>query len=408
MQLVERHVIRPNHKYYAEADSLSFLAKNLYNCALYIYRQNYFKGVGTNAIEVYHNLKNSVDYKALPAKISQNILGLVLKNWNSYISAKNAYYSDPSKFKGEPKIPRYKGSRAKQREDGRYVVIYNNQAVSKKSLKKHIAHPSGTNIYLSTKAKSIDEIRIVPRTGCYVIEVVYSQQESVMLSKTRVAAIDLGLNNLGTVTYNVPSLKSKIYDGRAVKSVNQYANKKNAQLRSLLPNNQYSSKRLERLWLKRNLQVEYYLHTTSRAIINDLVLNNIGLLVVGWNKDFKDSINLGRVTNQKFVAIPHKKLIEQLQYKGKLAGISVVLVNESYTSKCSALDQEPLEKQECYLGKRIKRGLFRTRSGVKINADVNGSLNIGRKVIGNEFISHPIGDAVVHPIRVKAYKRRLK
>ncbi|WP_013322829.1 RNA-guided endonuclease InsQ/TnpB family protein [Gloeothece verrucosa] len=401
MQLVERHIIKPGHKYYHEADRLCFLAKNLYNCANYIYRQNFFRGVGTNAIEVYHQLKTCPDYQALPAKVAQNVLRLVLKNWISYYQALKAYEITPEKFLGKPKIPRYRGTISLNREDGRYVVGYNHQAISKKFFKKKIAHPSGTNIYLPTKASSIDEIRIVPRTGCYVIEVVYPVEEGSQPAKCknpqRIAAIDLGLNNLATMTYNVPGLKPVIYDGRAIKSANQYANKKNAQLRSLLPSNQYRSKRLDALWLKRNLKVEYYLHTTSRAIINDLVANQIGVLVIGWNQGFKDSINLGRVSNQKFVSIPHKKLIEQLQYKGSLLGIEVVLTEEAYTSKCSALDNEPIKKHSIYKGKRVHRGLFRTATGKKINADINGSLNIGRlyeQVVGNGHRPHPIEEPV--------------
>jgi len=408
MQLVERHVIKTNHKYFRECDKLCLLSKNLYNAANYIYRQNFFKGVSTNAIEVYHQLKTTEDYKALPSKVAQNTLRLVLRNWTSYIAAKKAYDKTPSKFKGKPKIPHYKGDRTKNREDGRYVIGYNNQAISKKLLKKKIANPSGTNIYLPTKAEKVDEIRIIPKTGCYVVEIVYSKLEvETILPLNRIASCDLGLNNLATLTYNVPRIKPKIYDGRAIKAANQYANKKNAIYRAKLPKNQGSSKRLNKLWLKRNLKVDYYLHNTSRAIINELVKNNIGLLVIGWNEGFKDLINIGRVNNQKFVSIPHKRLIEQLQYKGKLAGVEVVLINEAYTSKCSALDNEPIKKHSNYLGKRVKRGLFRTAKGLKINADINGSLNILslylQEVAGNTQV-HPVEGVVVHPVRVKPYK----
>lgn len=407
MQLVERHVIKPNHQYFRECDNLCLLSKNLYNLANYIYRQNFFKGVPTNAIEIYHQLKTTQDYKAMPAKVSQNTLWLVLRNWTSYYQAKKAFEQNPNKFKGEPKIPHYKGDRNKNREDGRYLVGYNSQAISKKLLKTQIAHPSGTEIYLPTKITLVDEIRIVPKIDYYLIEVVYRKQECESLPKLLVAAIDLGLNNLCTVTYNLPSQRPVIYDGRAIKSTNQYANKKNAKLRAQLPKNQQTSKRLKKLWMERNQKVDYYLHTTSRAIINDLVQKNIGVLVIGWNEGFKDGINLGKVNNQKFVSIPHKRLIQQLEYKGRLSGIKVVLINEAYTSKCSALDNEPIQKLAKYMGKRLKRGLFQTANGIKINADINGSLNIGRlyqQVIGNAALAHPIEGVVVHPARVKAYK----
>ena len=141
MQLVERHVIKPNHRFYREADRRSCLCKNLYKSANYIYRQNFFAPQQTHALAVYHALKTSPDYKALPAKIAKSTLGLVLKAWTSYYLVVRNYQEDPTKFKGAPQIPHYQGSRARKREDGRYLVIFNCQAVSKRALKKDMLAP---------------------------------------------------------------------------------------------------------------------------------------------------------------------------------------------------------------------------------------------------------------------------
>ena len=404
MQLVERHVIKPNHRFYREADRLSWLCKNLYNSANYIYRQNFFATQQTNALAVYHALKTSPDYKALPAKVAQSTLGLVLKAWTSYYLVVRNYQEDPTKFKAAPKIPHYKGSRDRKREDGRYVVVFNCQAVSKRALKKGYARPSGTNIWLPSKVTSILEIRIVPKVGCYVVEVVYEKLEQPLQVNQRVAAIDLGLNNLATLTYNVPGLVPTIFDGRAVKSTNQYCNQVSSVLKSLLPADQKNSKKLAKLWPKRNCKVDYYLHTTSSAIIKELVNHQIGLLAIGWNQDFNDGIKTAKVKNQNFACIPHRRFLQMLQYKGQIAGIKVVLVEESYTSKCSALDWEPIQQHSDYIGCRVKRGLFRTKTGRFINADINGSLNIGRKAVGDGFIPNSIEGFVVNPVRLKAYK----
>ena len=404
MQLVERHVIKPNHRFYREADRLSWLCKNLYNSANYIYRQNFFATQQTNAVAVYHALKKIPDYKALPAKVAQSTLGLVLKAWTSYYLVVRNYQEDPTKFKAAPKIPHYKGSRDRKREEGRYVVVFNCQAVSKRALKKGYARPSGTNIWLPSKVTSILEIRIVPKVGCYVVEVVYEKLEQPLQVNQRVAAIDLGLNNLATLTYNVPGLVPTIFDGRAVKSTNQYCNQVSSVLKSLLPAGKKNSKKLANLWHKRNCKVDYYLHTTSSAIIKELVNHQIGLLAIGWNRDFKDGIKTAKVNNQNFACIPHRRLVQMLQYKGQIAGIKVVLVEESYTSKCSALDWEPIQQHSDYIGSRVKRGLFRTKTGRFINADVNGSLNIGRKAVGDGFIPNSIEGFVVNPVRLKAYK----
>ncbi|MEG4351258.1 transposase [Microcoleus sp. LAD1_D3] len=405
MQLVERHVIKPDHRFYREADRRSWLCKNLYNSPNYIYSQNFFASQQTNALAVYHALKTSRDYKAMPAKVAQSRLGLVLKAWTSYYLAGRNYQEDTTRFKTAPKIPHYnKGSRERKREDGRYVLVFNCQAVSKRALKKGYARPSGTNIGLASKVTSILEIRIVPKVGGYVVEVLYEKLEQPLQVNQRVVAIDLGLNNRATLTYNVPGLVPTIYDGRAVKSTNQYCNQVSAALKSLLPAAQKTSKKIAKLWHKRNCKVDYYLHTTSSAIIKELVNHQIGLLVIGGNQDFKDGINTGKVNNQNFACISHRRFLEMLQYKGQLAGIQVVLVEESYTSQGSALDWEPIQQHSDYSGSRVKRGLFRTKTGRFIKANVNGSLNSDPKAVEDGFIPHSREGFVVNPVRLKAYK----
>lgn len=398
MELVERHIIKPNHRFYREADRLSLLCKNLYNSANYIYRKKIFASQQTNALAVDHALKTSPDYKALPEKLAQSTIGLVIKAWTSYYLGVRNYQEDTTKFKTAPQIPHYQGSRDRKREDGRYVLVFNCQAVSKKALKKGYARPSGTNIWLPSKVTSILEIRIVPKISCYVVEVLSEKLEQPLQVNQIVAAIDLGLNNLATLTYNIPGLVPTIYKGRGVKSRNQYCNQVSSALKLLLPVAEKNSKKLAKLWHKHNCKVDYYLHTTSSAIIKELVNHQIGLLAIGWNDDFKDGINTGKVNNQNYPCIPHRRFVQMLQYKGQLAGIQVLLVEESYTSQCSALDWEPIQQHSDYIGSRIKRELFRTKTGRFINADVNGYLNIGPKAVGDWFIPNSIEGFVVNPV----------
>ena len=217
-----------------------------------------------------------------------------------------------------------------------------------------------------------------------------------------------GLDNLACVTSNVSEFQPTLVCGKALKSCNQKYNKTLAKLKSALPTNQKTSTSIQGLTLKRNCKVDYYLHTASRYIINKLLAHQINLLVIGQNQGWKQNINIGERNNQSFVNIPHSKLIEQLIYKANLVGIKVVTTNESYTSKCSFLDLEPVQKQKTYLGKRVKRGLFRAKSGYLYGSDINGSLNIGRKVVGEvAFSENPIERFVVNPVRVKAYKASL-
>ena len=121
----------------------------------------------------------------------------------------------------------------------------------------------------------------------------------------------------------------------------------------------------------------------------------------------KTNINIGGKNNQNFVSLPHTQLVNLIEYKGKRAGIEVVKTEESYTSKCSALDLEPICKHEEYVGRRTKRGLFRTKSGLKINADQNGATNILRKVIGNDFVVGFNKRAVIAPVKMQCFEQKL-
>ena len=202
-----------------------------------------------------------------------------------------------------------------------------------------------------------------------------------------------------------------IVNGRVLKSVNQFYNKEKAKLQSFI-GDKGTSKKIIKLTNKRNKKVSDYLHKSSRYIVNECLKNNIGTIIIGKNENWKQDINIGSKNNQSFVNIPHSTFIKMIEYKAKLVGISLILTNESYTSKCSFIDNESLVKQSNYLGKRVKRGLFKSADGIKINADVNGSFNIARKVIPNVDINNliltkGIEGIVVFPVRVNPYKLKV-
>lgn len=400
MQLVERHVINKNHKHYSELDNLCFLSKNLYNAANYIVRQEFItnsKYINCNSLQ--KTMKNQVDYKALPAKVSQQVLKLLDKNWKSFFEATKSYQKDPSKFLGKPKLPKYK-----DKINGRNILVYTIQAISKRSLlTKQIVKPSQTNIEIKSSIchNDVCQVRIVPKLNHYVVEVVYKTPISdLRLDKNRIAGIDLGVNNLATVTSN--GFSPLVINGKPLKSINQFFNKKKAEIQSHLSN--HSSNKLRKVCSKRNFKVDNYLHKASRVVINHLVANNVGTLVIGKNDNWKQECNIGKKNNQNFVQIPHDRFIHQLKYKAELVGISVVITEESYTSKASFLDLDTIPTykkgtKHTFSGKRIQRGMYRSRSGRLINADVNGAYNIIRKAIPNAF-SNGIEGVVVHPVRL--------
>ena len=393
MYLVERHIIKTNNPLYKELDNVCFLSKNLYNKALYLVRQHYFN---TKEHLNYYKLSKllvdtkDVDYYALNTKVSKGTLLLLDRNFKSFFSLlkkkKNKDYDKPIR------IPRYLD------KQGKYVTIFEKQAISKRFLKKGLIKLANISNVIKTKVTidNIVEVRVVPRNNHHIVEVAYKVEEKQLLPDNgRYAAIDLGLNNLATVCSNVE--KPFIINGRPLKSINQRWNKHKAKLQSCLTKDSKSSKQLTLVTEKRNNRVKDYLHKSSRKIVNFLVSNRISTLVIGYNEEWKQNINIGSVNNQSFVTIPFLTFVHQLEYKCKLEGINVILTEESYTSKCSFLDNEPLGKHENYKGKRITRGLFKSSTNKLINADLNGSLNILRKVFG-EF-QYSIG-ACCTPVRI--------
>jgi putative transposase len=231
--------------------------------------------------------------------------------------------------------------------------------------------------------------------------VVYEHQIQINneIKKENFLSLDLGLNNLVTSINNV-GLTPFIINGRVLKSVNQVFNKSKAELMSYI-GNKGTSNRIKQVTFYRNNFIENKMHKISRFIINYCIENKIGSIVVGKNKGWKDGINIGNKNNQNFVNIPHAKLIEKICYKAKMVGIEVTETEESYTSKIDHLAFEEMCKQENYLGKRLKRGLFQSSIGKLINADVNGAIGIARKVFGDSVLRQIIDSGLAYnPIKI--------
>lgn len=259
---------------------------------------------------------------------------------------------------------------------------------------------------------SLAQVRIVPKRGFYVVEVVYeSEPTQTAVDPALCAGIDIGMNNLAALTSNKPGFVPIIVNGRGIKSTNQCYNKRKAQLQKSFGKTGMTPC-MERMTNKRNRHIDHDLHTASRWIVDLLVSEGIGTLVIGKNDGWKQEAHLGKRTNQHFVQIPHTRFIQMLAYKAEAVGIRVLLTEESSTSKASFLDRDPLPKwkngkkeDENFSGKRIKRGLYRAKDGTLINADINGASNILRKVVPNAFEPKGIEDGVghspvVHPVRI--------
>ena len=418
MQLVEQHVIGKHDLRYAIIDEAAFRSKNLYNAALYEIRQSFIhEGKYLNYNEIQRRMQSHEAYKALPAKVSQQILMVLDRNWKSFFEALQAYNEDPSKFLGRPKLPKYK-----HKTEGRNILVYTIQALSKRGLKRGLIQPSMLPIEVQTKQKDIDQVRIVPRKGFYVVEVVYEKDvKQADVNPAYYAGIDIGMYNLVALTSNKPGFQSVVVNGRPVKSVNQFYNKRKADLQKQLGHTGTTA-RMERMTNKRNRRIDQYMHTASKQIIDLLVKEGIGVLCIGKNDAWKQEANMGKRTNQNFVQIPHARFIAMLTYKAELVGVTVKVTEESYTSKASLLDLDPLpvrkngdDTKHTFSGKRVKRGLYRASDGRSINADINGAGNIIRKVAPDAFGQRAVEDGkevlaslVVHPVRIVIPLTKLK
>ena len=361
LTLVEKHQIKYHSKEHKECDKLCFLSKNLYNSTLYTIRQHYFttkKYLSYPEVNKQFAFDNQPDYRALPAKVAQWTQKLVDQNFKSFFALLKT-----ENLNWKPKLPKYL-----HKIKWRQVVYYQEQALSKKS--PWYIKLSQTNLKIKTD-KQVCFARIVPSNLKYTIELWYKVPlRELLVSNKRYASIDLWINNLVTLVSNC--FNPLIINGKPLKSINQYYNKATSELKKT----SYSRKKL---WNRRKNKINDYLHKTSRYLVNHLVSNRIDTLVIWYNKEWKQETKLWKVNNQNFVNIPFQRLIEMLSYKCRLVGIKVEMQEESYTSKCSFLDNESIEKHENYLWKRLSRWLYQSSKWKIINADVNWALNILRK-----------------------------
>jgi putative transposase len=413
MQLTEQHIIKHNDPRFVVIEAAAFKSKNLYNAALYEIRQSYIhEGIYLNYHEMDRRMQSHEAYKALPAKVSQQVLKQLAEVWKSFFEARAAYEEDPSTFTGRPKLPKYK-----HKTEGRNMLVYTIQAISrgKNGLKRGIIRPSMLPISVETQQdpKKIDQVRIIPRHGYYVVEVVHTKEPiQTNVDSSFCVGIDLGVTNLAAIASNREDFVPRLVNGRPLKAWNQWYNKRMKVLKNKLPkaDRERVTWQMEQITNTRNRQINHYLHTASKRIIEFLVKEGVGTVIIGKNPLWKQEVNRGRHTNQNFVSIPHARFIDMLTYKAALVGIQVEVTEESYTSKASFVDLDPLPtykpddvEEHLFSGKRIGRRnrLYRTKDGRKICADVNGAYNILRKRRPDAFSeAKGVAAYVVQPSRL--------
>jgi putative transposase len=387
------------------------LAKNLYNASLFRVRQTFTasmkSSLTTNEQEIvdeqalvcstlgcksqtvltYHRLEKMLrlthnpDYFAgLPMQSAEAIVKIVASKFCEWLKAKKDYKKNPSKYTGEPKMPKYKKQDIMILEyTNQDVIIYDNGIKFPKIKTRLVV----SNLKPSD---SLKQVLVKPFYDgfmvCFVIDV---ETALSMHSMPNCASIDLGVDNLAALVTNEGH--TYLYKGGIIKSINQYYNKQKAHYTSVLQSQTQeeavSSKQLTTLNRKRYFQLKDYFHKVSKDIINKCVRHHVGTLVIGENKQWKQNVNIGKVNNQTFVSIPFDMLKKQLKYKAEQIGIQVIFQEESYTSKADFLSNDNIpslgDMKTSFSGKRKGRGLYQSGTGIILNADINGACNILRK-----------------------------
>ena len=409
--LTQKNRLRLKPKELEVVKQLSYYSARLYNVGLYSVRQYYFNNnTYLPYAKNYHECKTNENYKLLLSDTSQQILRIVDRNFKSFFALLKL--KAKGKYSEKIKLPHYKKQdelmnitiqgRSARIRDG-YVII----GLSKAFKEKH--NPSFKELKFklpkNIKVNKLQEVRIIPVFGGleFDIEFVYKKEiKPISVDKDKYLSIDMGLDNFATC-FDSNDGSSFIIDGRYIKSLNRHYNKQKAYYQSILDRqNIKQSKRLLTLSRKRYNKLNNYFNLAVKKITDYCIKHNIGNIVIGDFSDIKQNINIGKKNNQNFVFIPYGVFKRKLESKCEQLGIEYHLQEESYTSKCSYLDNETVEKQETYLGKRVTRGLFRTAKGYLINADVNGAANILVKFLtsNGQRIANRYG-CVNHPTRLK-------
>jgi putative transposase len=373
---------------------LCHLSKNLFNIGLYTVRQYFFQEAKYLSYESnYHLCKENENYQLLATDCGQQTLKYVDRCFKAFFKLfsmrKEGVYQEkinlPRYLPKDGHFPLIIPIRARHdfaKDDWRFKI-----PTSRKYTREH------GSVYITVppnlREHRIKEIRILPKQKGKFLDAAFvyeSPEKEINVESNNAISIDLGLNNLATVVSSTN--ESFIIDGRWLKSKNQWFNKRRAKL--VQHKDKQGLKHLTRqealLSYRRKNQVNDYLNKAARYIINFTLSRKIGTIIVGYNPTLKQNSNMGKRNNQNFVQIPIFTLRAKLESLCERYGLNYVEQEESYTSKASSLDLDEIPVYNAdnpskikFSGRRVKRGLYKTKNGHLINADCNGSLNIGFK-----------------------------
>lgn len=334
----------------------------------------YFLSWFLKTLDVYKNMPNATS--------AQICIQMLCKDWKAFYQGMKTWKKNPERMLGRPKSPRYY-----DKETGRNWIVLTNQNIKGVDSNGYFQMPKAfVDIRLKPRHTGMKQVRILIKKDIITIDVLYEVSNTGNASGADVMGVDLGVDNLAVLTFSNQT-EPVIIDGKYIKAQNQWYNKEKARLQGIAKkyNNSNQTDRMCRLTRRRNNKVKDYMHKASRKVVELACKNQIGTIVIGNNTGWKQKIKLGTSkgvqhrNNQNFVSISYLIFINMVKYKAELAGITVKVVNEAYTSGTSYLDGEQPNQYSYDKSRRIHRGMFVSNNGVCINSDVNASYQIMKK-----------------------------
>ena len=393
--------------------ALCYQSARLYNASLYNIRQHYF--ATTRYLSYNDNwrmTKDDLNYRLLISDSAQQIMRMADRDMQSFF--KLLYLKSQGKYSARVNLPHYK----KGDECSTYVVCGRSVRIQKdgtvnigvtREFREKYGYDSRYIKFTIPRnlrdVKEFKEVRINPQYGAtqFCVQFIYeSAQAPQQASGDGWMSIDLGLDNLmACTTFSNGGSRQFLIDGRRLKHINRYYNKEIAHLKAARPDKFDLTKRMIRLMNGRKNRISQYFDCAVKYVVGECLALGVTRVVVGHNEGWKQEVNLKDYNNQNFTYIPHYLLLRKLRSKCEFHGIKFLTVEESYTSKASCLDMDEIptctpndQTKYKFSGRRKYRGLYKSKEGLLINADINGAVNILRKYFVNGKLDWIFQDSV--------------
>lgn len=398
VQRIEQIIIKKSHPKFKIIDEMCINARILYNEANSVLQEHY-KSTGEyiKYKDMNYMFKTYDSYKNCFSQPANCVMRLLDKNWKSYFKSIKDYEKYPYKYRGRPQLPSILDNDARipwMFPNNQVLYLYDNNTV-------YIRNRLLNDYKWKSKCLGrLIQVRFVYHKTYYSMEIIYETElNNLNQNSSRIISIDLGVENLATISNNI-GISPFIINGKILKSINQQYLKQYHKILDDLQrrNGRTWSRKIESLNDKRHFRVKDYIHKSTAYIIKWCIENNIDTIIVGRNKYWKQANHM-----TYFMKIPFNMFREQLKYKSENIGINYIEVNEAYTSGTSYLDNEDPIKENYDKSRRITRGLFKSQN-MLINADVNGSLQIMKKVFPNAYTGYGIEvdptPVIINPLNI--------